>query len=55
LKIAMLMLLGVFGGNEGDEALLGLLDAKGSDLSKPQRSIFFFIFLSADTRGSRQN
>src|SRR5215831_5692802 len=40
----MLMLLGVFGGNEGDEALLGLLEVKGSDLSKPHEIDFFFYF-----------
>lgn len=40
----MLMLLGVFGGNEGDEALLGLLEVKGSDLSKPHEIDFFLYF-----------
>jgi len=40
----MLMLLGVFGGNEGDEALLGLLEVKGSDLSQPHKIDFFLYF-----------
>ncbi|HEV8494393.1 MAG TPA: ribonuclease E inhibitor RraB [Candidatus Angelobacter sp.] len=40
----MLMLLGVFGGNEGDEALLSLLAVKGSDLSKPHEIDFFLYF-----------
>lgn len=44
MKIAMLMLLGLFGGNEGDEALLGMLEVKGSDLSKPHEIDFFIYF-----------
>lgn len=40
----MLMLLGLFGGNEGDEALLGLLEVGGSDLSKPHEIDFFLYF-----------
>ena len=40
----MLMLLGLFGGNEGDEALLGLLEVKGSDLSKPHEIDFSLDF-----------
>ena len=38
------MLMGLFGGNEGDEALLGMLEVKGSDLSKPHEIDFFLYF-----------
>lgn len=44
MKIAMFMFLGLLGKNEGDEALLGLLEAKGSDLSKPHEIDFFLYF-----------
>jgi len=40
----MLMLLGLFGSNEGDEALLGILEVRGSDLSKPHEIDFFLYF-----------
>lgn len=40
----MLMVLGVFGKNEGDEALLGMLEVGGSDLSKPHEIDFFLDF-----------
>jgi len=51
----MLMLLGLFGSNEGDEALLGILEVRGSDLSKPHEIDFFLYFPFGDKRGSRQN
>lgn len=38
------MLLGLFGSNEGDEALLGMLEVGGSDLSKPHEIDFFLYF-----------
>ena len=40
----MLMLLGLLGDNEGGQALLGLLEVKGSDLSKPHEIDFFLYF-----------
>jgi hypothetical protein len=35
---------GLFGGEEGDQALLGLLEVAGSDLSKPHEIDFFLCF-----------
>ncbi|HEY2116497.1 MAG TPA: ribonuclease E inhibitor RraB [Candidatus Angelobacter sp.] len=44
ISIVVAGFFGLFGGEEGDQALLELLEVGGSDLSKPHEIDFFLCF-----------